>query len=924
VGGAGGASGAAGGGGGTGGSGGLGGSGGVGGHGGGAVVLAARGLLRFSGNVDVSASAPSMGAAGVSGAAGGSGVSGGTGPAGGAGQAGMQVPNVESGGPAPLLSLHFIGAGGNGGNGGTGGSGSSGGTGGSGGGGGSGGHGVPGMVKLHGSVVLANGGNVIAANSDPLGDDTKKGRYTAISNMTAAAELAHRKPMGSGVVAGATANDSVLKGTAIYGTGNTSPLIPQLSGGPSVAGFTEDTYWNQSVVDAYIGGIAQPSLIELAGAAQVPSVFEGFDQIFLVNTSLAQDALGVLLNVQGFSPVAIGTIPAGATWTTCVPAGASVSFAVAMSVAIAPLAADHYTGQPLLLTATANGGTGTKTYRWLRDGAQVQLGASATYSVPSVTLADAGAYTVEVTDQLPQTVTSTNTVVVSVAEPIQISTEPQGAVVLAGDSVVLTVVAEGGRGALTYDWRFNSVSLGAASQPFLNLGSVTLANAGDYDVIVRDSVGAPPQGEVTSATATLSVNTPLTLLGPADITAYEGVASVNFQVLPSGGIPGYTYQWFKDANGNGVLDNGEALANGSGVSGVNTSTLVINTPGASAQGDYQCVVADDGGTGDERTSVQGTLTLVPHLSITTQPAPLIVNNGDTATFAVVYSGGIPPVGVLWRRDGTPLAVQPGTPVLTLTGVGAGEVGIYDAVLTDAGTDTATSNTASLTLRGTPFVFTQQPVGLTCDLEVSECDHNLTAAVSGGIGALAFEWFFDDGTGPVSRGTGTVSGAQSSLTLNDPTLADSGDYFCVVTDSLGAPGAITSDTATVLLSDGSTGGPLTITGQPQGGTAALGSTFTFTVTAEGGDAPLHYEWQFEEASKAFTPVGTDAPTLVINDIVPGDAGTYYVTITSGAESVQSNPAVLTVEAGLPLASLAGLLALSATAALGGASVLRRRR
>lgn len=924
TGGAGGAAGASGGTGGGGGAGGAGGTGGAGGNGGGALVLASRGLLRFSGSVDISASAPTGGTAGVGGGIGGGGVSGGPGTSGGAGQPGIQVPNVESGGPAPLLSFHFIGAGGNGGGGGSGGSGSSGGTGGAGGSGGTGGYGVPGMVKLHGSVVLASGGSVTASNGDPAGDDTKKGKYTTITNMTAAAELSNRKALSSGVVAGATGNDDVLKGAAIYGSGNTSPLIPQLTGGPAVAGFTEVGYWNEGLVDAYIGGIAQPDLIALAGATEVPSVFAGYDQIFLVNTSGTEAAQDVVLSVQGFSPVDIGSIPAGATWTTCVPAGATVSFSVAMGVAISPASATLYTGQSLLLTATATGGTGAKSYRWLRDGVEVQNGASDSYAVAGVAAVNAGTYTVEVTDQLPQTVASANSVVVSVADPVQITTHPQGGVVIAGDSVVLTVAATGGRGALRYEWRHNSIGLGEGSQPFLNLGAVSAASAGSYDVVVRDSVGVPPQGEVISTTATLTVNSPLSLLGPSDVTVYEGTASVNFHVLVSGGIPGFVYQWFKDANGNGVLDSGEALADGGSIAGVNTATLIINAPGTQDQGDYQCVVTDNNGSGDVRTSVQGALTLVPHLSITTHPAPLVVNPGDAATFAIVPAGGVPPLGYVWRKNGSALGVQPGTPVLTLNGVTGGDAGDYDVVVTDAGTDTATSNSATLSLRGTPFVFTQQPAGLTCDLLVSSCAHTMTVAVSGVVGALDFEWFFDDGDGPVSVGSGAVLGTQSSYALVQPTLADSGAYYCVVRDDFGASGAITSQTAQVLLTEGGSGGPLVIGGQPQGGTALLGSTFTFTVAATGGLAPLHYEWQFEQSNKVFSAVGGDAPSLVLNEVSDNDAGTYYVTVTSGAESVQSAPALLTVVAGLPLAGLAGLLALGATATAGGLRVLRRRK
>ncbi len=73
------------------------------------------------------------------------------------------------------------------------------------------------------------------------------------------------------------------------------------------------------------------------------------------------------------------------------------------------------------------------------------------------------------------------------------------------------------------------------------------------------------------------------------------------------------------------------------------------------------------------------LARVPH--ITAQPTPRAVWAGDSAAFAVQASGS-GALGYQWRRDGVDLAGATASTV-TVAYVGAGEVGVYDVVITDS-------------------------------------------------------------------------------------------------------------------------------------------------------------------------------------------------------------------------------------------------
>ncbi len=79
-----------------------------------------------------------------------------------------------------------------------------------------------------------------------------------------------------------------------------------------------------------------------------------------------------------------------------------------------------------------------------------------------------------------------------------ITTQPVSATVTAGGSVSFSVTATG---AVSYQWFFNSNSIGGATNSILSLSNMQAANAGAYFVTVTNATGS-----VNSDTVTLTVN----------------------------------------------------------------------------------------------------------------------------------------------------------------------------------------------------------------------------------------------------------------------------------------------------------------------------------------------------------------------------------------------------------------------------------
>jgi hypothetical protein len=547
----------------------------------------------------------------------------------------------------------------------------------------------------------------------------------------------------------------------------------------------------------------------------------------------------IVSNAQGLTTSATATLalPAQGVPPTVISAPHNVTTAV---------------GMPVNFSVTS-AGTAPFAYQWRFNGASLSGRTQSTLALATVQLADAGAYSVVVTNGYGAITSAVATLTVTnpgVAPTI--TAQPQSRTNVVGATVNFTVTAAG-TAPLAFQWRFNGASLSGRTQSTLALAAIQHADAGAYSVVVTNGYGA-----VTSAVATLTVTNPgvapTITAQPQSRTNVVG-ATVNFTVTAAGTAP-LAFQW---------------RFNGASLSGRTQSTLALAAIQHADAGAYSVVVTNGYGA---VTSAVATLTVTnPGVAptITKQPQSRTNVVGATVNFSVT-SAGTAPFAYQWRFNGASLSGRTQS-TLALAAVQLADAGAYSVVVTN-GYGAVTSAVATLTITnpGVAPTITTQPQSRT-NVVGATVNFTVTAA---GTAPLAFQWRFN--------GASLPGRTQSTLALAAVQLADAGTYSVVVTNGYGA---VTSTVATLTVTN--PGVAPTITTQPQSRTNLVGSTVSFSVEAA-GTGPLSYQWLFGGLG---IPGGTN-DTLNLTAIQITDAGGYAAVVANAFGTVTSSVATLTVQ------------------------------
>jgi hypothetical protein len=169
-------------------------------------------------------------------------------------------------------------------------------------------------------------------------------------------------------------------------------------------------------------------------------------------------------------------------------------------------------GQPASFSVTASG-TATLTYQWSFNGAAISGATAPTYTINSVAAANAGTYSVTVTNALGSATSSAVTLVPATAQPV-------AETVAEGQNATFSI-SLAGSGPFTYQWLFNGAVISGATASTYTINDVADDDAGSYSVVVGDSFGMATASPVslTVNPAPSSTDTPvmppwaLTLLG---------------------------------------------------------------------------------------------------------------------------------------------------------------------------------------------------------------------------------------------------------------------------------------------------------------------------------------------------------------------------------------------------------------------------
>jgi Lysophospholipase L1 and related esterases len=517
-------------------------------------------------------------------------------------------------------------------------------------------------------------------------------------------------------------------------------------------------------------------------------------------------------------------------------APAVLTVLVPPTISAQPQSRTNVAGTVATFSAAASG-SAPFTYQWLFNGGNISGATDATLTLNNVQPADAGNYSVVVTNSAGS-VTSALALLTVWLPPV-ITAQPLSRTNVGGSLAAFSVAATGTT-PLSYQWQFNGAAIAGATAANLTIGSVQSTDAGNYSVVVANSAGS-----ITSAVAVLTVWVPPSIASQAQSRTNVVGTSAGFAVSVSGTAP-FSYQW---------------RYNGANVAGATTGTLTIGNVQISDAGNYSVIITNVAGS---VTSGVAVLTVLVPPAITTQPQSCTNVLGTTAVFGVA-AGGTAPLSYQWQFNGANLAGATGTS-LTLNTVQASDAGNYTVVVTNAG-GAITSAVAALTVWIPPSI-SSQPQSRTNVVGTSAA----FSVGANGTPPLNYQWQIN--------GANIAGATGATFTIGNVQPGDAGSYAVVVTNLVGS---VTSAVAvlTVLV-------PPSITLQPQSGTNVAGTSATFSAAAS-GTAPLTYQWQFNGAN-VLAATGT---SLTLNTVQASDAGNYTIVVTNAGGAITSAVAALTV-------------------------------
>ncbi len=183
---------------------------------------------------------------------------------------------------------------------------------------------------------------------------------------------------------------------------------------------------------------------------------------------------------------------------TLTSSAATLTVNNAPTITTQPVSQTIIAGNSATFTVVATG-TPTPTYQWKFNGTAISGATNSTYTIPATTSANAGAYTVTITNSVGNVTSSAATLTVNPTGSPTITTQPISQTVFIGYSATLTVIATGAP-TLTYQWKRNGTALTGATNSTYTITNATNTDAGPYTVTITNGLG-----NVTSSAANVTV-----------------------------------------------------------------------------------------------------------------------------------------------------------------------------------------------------------------------------------------------------------------------------------------------------------------------------------------------------------------------------------------------------------------------------------
>ena len=529
-----------------------------------------------------------------------------------------------------------------------------------------------------------------------------------------------------------------------------------------------------------------------------------------------------------------------------------VTTAITLSppIILTPPASQHVcTGSTLTLSVTASYAS---SYQWNLNGTAIPGATNSTYTVSSAQSANAGNYSVTVTNGL----TSVNSSVVAVVVGSTSILSNPSSLSLAPTQTALFSVSGQGIGQISYQWyqipSGGTTGVAISGATFSNYTTPpvdTTYNGDQYYATVTDSCGT-----LTSTDASLTVtagNVPPTILTqPVGQTVAPG-GTPSFTVVASG-TPTLSYQWYR-------IPAGQTA--GTAIAGATSSTYTVPssaTTTANDQDSYYVIVTNSYG---QATSQPATLAVGNGISlqITGQPVTQYVDVGASATYQVTATSSLP-LTYQWYE------ATPGTSTFTAipgatgssytvpSATSADNGAVFYVVVSNGVTSSVTSSSAGLfvgPLSGVPNLCNTNWSALGDAVPAPSCSFQLTTATNDQHGEMVW-----------------------------PTLISTGDIQISFSVTFSNPSALPADGFTVLLADPSLGATTTslgAVGMGLGAEGIPGLLFELDTYHNAGEPPVPYIAVTRGETALFEHpyfnVNTNIPAVVSSSIPITHSYTY---------------------------------------------------
>jgi gliding motility-associated-like protein len=393
---------------------------------------------------------------------------------------------------------------------------------------------------------------------------------------------------------------------------------------------------------------------------------------------------------------------------------------------------------------------------------------------------------------------------------------------------------------LTYAWYKNGVLIQNAISSSFTITNAQLSDATDYYVAVSNACGTPTNSSIIS----LSVGT-IPSISNIDNSAVTLCAGSNFStsvIANSNSIP-FTYQWY--FSGIPMIGQTASSLNITNVQSSNAGLYSVNLSNV-------CGIASFSGQ-------QLSIDAAPIIS--TQPIGGLVCTGNSFSMTPIVNNA---TNYQWTKNNTNYSTGSS---LTITSVQSSDAGTYSLTASN-GCGTVTSNSATLITKSIPTIISIGASNSVC----SGTNTSLTALANGnGDNSLLYTWSLS--------GVGIGSSASNVLSISNFQQANVGTYSLSVSNSCGSVSTSNQQSVALQLSSLPT---IPEISTPSAVCSSGALTVPSNVTTNNGGT-LSYQWY--NTNQAIS--NQTSAQLLINNIQPSAAGSYYLMATNNCGSTISN-------------------------------------